>query len=90
MKSYMIGYDLNKSDKDYEGLIKKIKEISGTWWHHLDSTWIIKTDKSAVEIRDLLKPYIDDNDELLVAHLGGEAAWAGFNQKGAIWLKNNL
>lgn len=90
MKSYMIGYDLNKSDKDYDGLIKKIKEISGTWWHHLDSTWIIKTTKSAEEIRNLLSPYIDNNDELLVAHLSGEGAWKGFNEKGSKWLLDNL
>lgn len=86
----MIGYDLNKSDKDYDGLIDKIKEISGTWWHHLDSTWIIKTNKSAQEIRDLLSPFIDSNDELLVAQISGDAAWKGFNDKGSSWLKNNL
>ncbi|MFV5263841.1 hypothetical protein ACMUMS_09780 [Acinetobacter courvalinii] len=90
MKSYMIGYDLNKSGKDYDGLINKIKDIADNWWHHLDSTWIIKSSKSAKEIRDLLSPYIDQDDELLVAGLTGEGAWKGFNSNGSKWLKDHL
>lgn len=89
MKSYLIGYDLNKKGQDYDGLISKIKEFPN-WWHHLDSTWIIKTNKTSVEVRDLLLPYIDNNDELLVVHLSGEGAWRGFNEKGSKWLKDNL
>ncbi|WP_335955895.1 hypothetical protein [Acinetobacter guillouiae] len=89
MKTYLIGYDLNKKGQDYTGLTNKIKEFPN-WWHHLDSTWIIKTSKTAVEIRDILLPYIDGNDELLVVHLSGEGAWKGFNEKGSKWLKDNL
>lgn len=90
MKTYLIGYDLNKLDKDYEGLINKIKDIVSYWWHHLDSTWIVKSDLSAAEIRNLLAPLIDSNDELLVVRLSGEGAWTGFNEKGSKWLKDNL
>jgi hypothetical protein len=86
----MIGYDLNKSDKDYEHLINKIKETFGTWWHHLDSTWIVKSNLTAVQIRDMLQPFIDNNDELLVASLDGVSAWTGFDETGSQWLKNNI
>jgi hypothetical protein len=89
MATYLIGYDLNK-EKNYPDLIDAIKALSGTWWHHLDSTWIVVTDKSAVEIRDALRKHIDDDDELLVVKSGGEGAWAGFNDKGSKWLKDNL
>jgi hypothetical protein len=90
VKTYLIGYDLNKSGKNYDGLIDKIKEIPTLWWHHLDSTWIIKTDQSAVQVRDQLKPYLDSDDELLVVRLTGEGAWTGFNERGSKWLKDNL
>lgn len=90
MAAYIIGYDLNKSGQDYEELITAIKSISGTWWHHLDSTWIVVTSKTAVQIRDLLLSHIDTNDELLVAKLSGEAAWYGINEKGSNWLRSNL
>ncbi len=91
METYLIGYDLNKTGQDYKTLIEKIKEIStGTWWHHLDSTWIIKSNSTYVEIRDFLRPYLDNNDELLVVSLEGNGAWHGFNESGSQWLINNL
>ncbi|WP_321307678.1 CRISPR-associated protein Cas2 [Marinifilum fragile] len=89
MNSYLIGYDLNKAGQDYESLIDQIKKI-GTWWHCLDSTWIVKSNLTAVEIRDALKEYIDDNDELLVIKLSREAAWTGFSDECSNWLKDNL
>ena len=91
MKTYLISYDLNRprGNDDYKELIDAIKTF-GKWWHYLDSTWIIKSDKSAVGIRDVLMPYIDSGDEILVVFLSGEGAWAGFDEKGSSWLKENL
>jgi len=89
MKTYLVGYDLNTPGQDYTDLINAIKAF-GTWWHHLDSTWLIKTDWTSVQIRDDLKQHMDTNDELLVVRLSGEAAWKGFNQKGSDWITNNL
>lgn len=88
-KTYLIGYDLNKSGQDYSTLIEKIKEL-GDWWHCLDSTFIIKSTSTSISIRDHLKNFIDVNDELLVVGLNGEAAWYGFNSECSNWLKNNL
>lgn len=91
MAVYLIGYDLNKSGKNYDGLIAKIKEVSVLWWHHLDSTWLITSNNGAVAIRDALRPFVDGDDELLVAAISkGNAAWLGFNTAGSNWLKENL
>lgn len=89
MKSYMIGYDLNRPGQDYESLIEAIKGLDD-WWHCLDSTWIVRSSLTVVQIRDLLSPHIDSNDELLVALLSGEAAWTGFDDECASWLTKNL
>lgn len=89
MKSYLISYDLNKPGQNYNDLYEAIKKI-GTWWHHLDSTWIIRSSQSAEEIRDQLKANIDSNDKLIVIILTGEAAWCGFSTSGSKWLKDNL
>lgn len=88
-KSYLIGYDLNKSGQDYTTLIEAIKKL-GTWWHCLDSTFIVKSSSSAALIRDHLNQFIDSNDELLVVCLTGEGAWTGFSKECSDWLKNNL
>lgn len=89
MNSYLITYDLNKPGQNYNDLYEAIKKI-GLWWHCLDSTWIVKSDKTAVQIRDSITPHIDSNDSLLVAHLSGEGAWIGFSDQCSSWLKNNL
>ena len=89
MKSYLISYDLNSPGQDYDSLYEAIKAI-GSCWHCLDSTWIVKTDKSAVEVRDSISPKIDNNDSLLVVKLSGEGAWTGFDNDCSSWLKNNL
>lgn len=90
MSTLLVGYDLKKPGQDYSPLIEKLKSF-GTWWHHLDSTWLIKTDETPKEVRDVLKPLIDANDELLVIDVSGRtAAWTGLNQRGSDWIKDNL
>lgn len=91
MATYAIGYDLHPSrGETYEELIEAIKNVGGNWWHHLDSTWVVVSDKTAVQIRDSLKPHLKTDDQLLVVRLTREGAWTGFNEKGASWLKTNL
>ena len=90
----MIGYDINKEGAVYraanKALTDKIKAEFEPWWHHLDSTWFVVSDRSAVDIRDILQTCLDSNDELLVLKSGHEAAWTGFNKKGPDWLQTHL
>ena len=89
-KSLIIGYDLRRPGQNYDSLIKQIKEL-GSWWHGLDSTWIIKTNQTATQIRDVLRQHIDSNDRLLVAELTGNAAWTGsMSDTAAKWLREDL
>ncbi len=88
MKTFCVAYDLNSPSQDYARLIEAIKSY-GTWWHHLDSAWFIKSPHSASEIRDHLGRLIDSNDELLVFEVGTHWAGKGFEQKGYDWLKSN-
>ncbi|WP_192822778.1 SinR family protein [Rufibacter sp. LB8] len=90
MKTYLIGYDLRKTGQDYQNLYDAIKALSGTWWHCLDSTWIIKSNSSAFNICEYLKAHIDNNDKLLVTQIADDAAWIGFDQKCSDWLKQNI
>jgi len=83
-----ICYDLNRPGKDYSSLIDAIKSAFPAYWHHLDSTWLVRSNLSCVEVRDLLTPHMDSNDELLVITLGGEAAWRGFNAPAVEWLND--
>lgn len=91
LKSILIGYDLNKPHVNYTELIDKIKSLANGWWHHLDSTWIIRTEHTPVQVCEQLRPHIDSNDEMLVIDVTADAAaWCGFNKSGSDWLKDNL
>jgi hypothetical protein len=60
-----INYDLKKPGQNYERLIEKIKSL-GSWAHPCDSCWLVSTSMSAKAVSDVLKTYIDTNDNLLV------------------------
>lgn len=90
MGTLLVGYDLNAPGQNYSDLIEHIKSV-GAWWHHLDSTWLVKTVKTASQLRDELAPFLDAGDELLVLDITGDS-WAtrGIAKSGNEWLRNNL
>jgi len=89
MNTLLVGYDLNKPSQNYEGLIDALKSY-GTWWHHLDSTWLVRTTKTPSQLRDELKELIDANDELLVMNVSGDVwATAGFEKRANDWLQEH-
>ncbi|MDO3334182.1 hypothetical protein [Mycobacteroides abscessus] len=90
MNMIMVSYDLNTPGQDYSDLNAKLKSY-GTYWHHLDSFWLIGTNQTCVEVCDIVKSYLDKNDELLVMDVTGDAAaWVGFSASASKWLKENL
>jgi len=87
MTLYIISYDLKKPNKDYSGLYEDIKKFD-TWWHYLESTWIIKTKDTSDQIFDKLKPHIDKNDNLLIIETGKEhQGW--LPKKAWEWINHN-
>lgn len=89
MATMLVGYDLNKPGQDYGPLIDRLKSVGSNWWHHLDSTWLIKTSLSAAELRDDLRRFIDASDELLVVDVTGRP-WAAVGFDSYDWLHANL
>jgi len=65
---YLITYDLIKDGQHYEGLHLAIKNL-GSWWHYLDSTWIVQTNYNSEQIERILTAKIDLNDRLLIVRL---------------------
>jgi len=90
MRTLLVGYDLNRPGQNYPGLIAALK-AAPLWWHYLDSTWLLRTEETPVELRNRLAGLIDAGDELLVVEVTGRAAaWSGFDQNAGEWIRNNL
>jgi hypothetical protein len=91
MAVYVVGYDIHPTKGEtYEELITAIKDL-GDWWHCLDSTWLVSTTRTAVQMRDALKPHLRTDDQLLVvAYAPPSSAWFGFKDDCQTWLKNHM
>ena len=88
MATVLIAYDIHPPEGEaYENLTEKIRSL-GAWWHHLETTWIVKSIHAPGEIRDQLSAYIGSDDQLLVIDISGDTAeWIGVNDAGSKWLK---
>lgn len=85
MKLYQIDYDLRKQ-RDYAALYERIRSY-GTYCRVLESTWIISSNQTTVQVRDHLYQAMDKDDGLLVTLLAGEAAWMGLSSEITEWLR---
>jgi len=86
--AYLVIYDLITPGQNYGKVHDQIKTYK-TWARPTESTWIVVTDKTALQIRDHLQEHIDANDRLLVVKSGVESAW--YNPRCSNeWLMNHL
>jgi hypothetical protein len=85
---YAINYDLHAPNRDYSGLYKAIKDL-GTWWHHLESTWLVDTKLNATEIWAKLQSHVDKNDSMLIIRVAGDKnGW--LPQEAWDWINSRL
>ena len=62
MKKYIITYQFRSPWKDYMPFYETLKVNMPEYRHICESAWIVKTDLTAKQIRDLLMPkmYLDE------------------------------
>lgn len=74
MPKRLVMYDLHKPAQDYPDLWAALESYPHCRLQQ--SVWAIRTTETPKQVREKLKPYIDNDDKLLVSTLGG---WAGFD-----------
>jgi hypothetical protein len=91
LATILIAYDIHPAEgASYQELADAIQSL-GAWWHHLETAWIVRSNRAPEEIRNKLKPYIGADDQLLVVDISGDkAAWVGVNETGDSWLRENI
>lgn len=86
---YIVSYDLSVPGQRYEELSALIKK-QGAWARLGGSAFLIESDKTAVELRDIFKAALDSNDKLYVGIVTAPAAWTGMSSGVSEWIKNRL
>jgi hypothetical protein len=91
MATILISYDIHPAmGEACEKVIDAIMSL-GTWWHHIESTWIVRCDHTPEQIRDILKQHVGSDDQLLIVDISQDtAAWFGLNEAGSKWLEESL
>jgi len=89
MSVYLVTYDLKKPGQDYSALYDELKKA--TWWHYLESTWLLSTSESIANLRERLFAQMDANDSLLIFELTPNSRYNGWlPQKAWDWIKQHL
>lgn len=78
MAFYAVSYDLHKG-RDYAKIRRGIEALSGNWCKPLESVYVVESLKSALQVRDFLKGYIDNDDSLFVVETKIPLNWAARN-----------
>ncbi len=87
----LITYDLNAPGKNYNNLYEEIKKLGATWWHYLDSTWLVDTFLSPQQVWECLSKQIDRNDRVLVVRLTNSPSYSGWlTQDAWDWLNARI
>jgi hypothetical protein len=91
LATILIAHDMHPAQGPaYQKLEEAICAL-GAWWHHLETVWIVRSNKSPDIIRAELRALIGTDDQLLVVDItGDQAAWVGINQAGDTWLRQNI
>jgi len=82
---YIVTYDLFSPGKNQESIINKIKTFT-SWARLGGSSYLLFTEKTHIEIRDLLHGDLDINDKLYVGLMGNSAAWSGLGDEVGKWI----
>ncbi len=86
---YLITYDLNRPGQEYEELYEELRN-SSTWWHYLDSTWLIVTQESINELNDRIKNTIDENDRFLIFDITGMDYQGWLSEEAWQWIRKHI
>jgi hypothetical protein len=89
MRTIQINYDLSAPGRNYGRLYEYLKGFDG-WDHLLESLWLVRTHKTAAEVRDDLYNLVDSNDKVVVFDVTGTEWATTFMDSQVNWLYGHM
>ena len=85
----VVTYDLTKPGQNYEKLLHRIKRYN-SWAKLGESSYLIYTESTHIQVRDYLAKALDSNDKLYVGVVNAPAAWIGISKEVETWIHERL
>ena len=87
---HWVNYDLNRTGQDYDSLIAYLKSHL-SWAKPAKSSFFVKTNLSAGQLRDGIKAHLDGNDAVTVVAVDSQN-WAtmGVSKEVSDWMRANI
>ncbi|RSU47557.1 hypothetical protein BRX43_13960 [Sphingomonas sp. S-NIH.Pt15_0812] len=85
MSVLLVTYDLKSPGQNYTPVHTYLKSMPG-YCKHLESVWLIDTEKTTTQVRNDLMKLVDNNDVIFVVKI--TQSWASYNYGCADWLNN--
>jgi hypothetical protein len=86
MKVLLITYDLKDKFIDYSKLFDILK-TAPSWWHYIESTWLIATDEPPELWFSKIKNAIGKDDNLFIVEIKGSQRQGWLSQDAWDWIK---
>lgn len=74
MRTYLVSYDLANPALNRSTLASALMHLGQSWARPLEATWYVRVDGAADEIERWLKPFLGEDDGLLVQEVANDAA----------------
>ena len=91
MNSFIVSFDVSPTGnyvEVYNAVVERIRAY-GVWAHITSSCWALRTDATAVNVRDSLLAVMRQEDRLFVVQTAHVAAWSNTMCKNE-WLRGNV
>ena len=85
---YLISYDLKTPNANYDALYDRLKSAS-SWWHYLDSTWLIYTTESLDTWRQKVQDAIGTDDLFIIIDITKQQRNGWLPKKAWEWIRTH-
>lgn len=85
---YFVSY--STQSEDHEKKLTELIKAYGTWASVNPYLFLIKTDNSAVSVRNNLATVLGEEDQLFVGKATAPAAWRNYSDNFSDWIKTTL
>lgn len=89
MTTYIVTFEIK--DLTRKNRFKQVLKEFGSYCPIHDNAWAIRSERKAREVRDIITPFITNDDRIFVIRTGTDAAWKNaYGTKHTEWLKKHL